>query len=131
MLAHVYLVYGDRKDPKNPFWWHAVRLNLPGREGYNPRLPWVSKVRLDKLIVCNVYIYVDDGWITGPTKLETWAVARRLCSVISSLGIQDATRKRTEPSCNPSPWASTILSTEGVVSISISQEQREKTQGHV
>ena len=68
MLTHVkYLVYGDRGDPSNPFRWHAVRLNLPGSKDYDPSLPWVSKVRLDGLVACEVYFYVDDGRITGPT----------------------------------------------------------------
>ena len=108
-----------------------MRLNLPGSEGYDPRLPWVSKVRVDNLVACEVYIYVDDGRITGPTKLETWAATRRLCSVILSLGMQDASRKRTEPSLDPGPWVGTILSTNEGVSISVSQERWEKTQGHV
>ena len=108
-----------------------MRLNVQGSEVYHPRLPWVSKVRLDELIACKVYIYVDDGRITGPTKLKTLAATRRLCSVISSLGTQDAARKRTEPSRNPGPWAGTISSTKGGVSISVSQERWEKTQGHV
>ena len=91
MLTHVnYLVYGDRNVPKNPCRWHAVCLNLPESEGYNPLLSQVSKVCLYKLVACEVYIYVDDGQITGPTKLERWAATRRLCSVTSSLRIQDA-----------------------------------------
>jgi hypothetical protein len=37
------LVFGDRKDPANPFHWSTVRLNLPGEPCYSPTVPWVSK----------------------------------------------------------------------------------------
>lgn len=34
------LIRGDRKDQDNVFAWDVVRLNLPGKEDYDPTLPW-------------------------------------------------------------------------------------------
>ncbi len=107
MLMAKYLAYGDRNDPTNPFRWEHVVLNLPGSEGYDPSLPWVMKVRSDGHLACEIYVYVDDGRITGWSKLECWRAAQRLSAVLSSLGIQDAYRKRTPPTRGqkkPYPW---------------------------
>ena len=83
-----YVAYGKRTDNTNPFAWVTVRLNLPGSAYYDPSLPWVSKVRRDGQIACDMYVYVDDGRVTGPTRLLTWRAVRRLCSVITHLGSQ-------------------------------------------
>jgi hypothetical protein len=39
------MIFGDRHDPRNPYRWDRIRLNLPGQRDYDPSLPWVSKVR--------------------------------------------------------------------------------------
>jgi len=36
-------VCGDLLDPKNPFRWDTVVLNLPGQDDYDPSLPWVFR----------------------------------------------------------------------------------------
>jgi hypothetical protein len=46
LVAKEYIL-GDRKDPKNIFRWDLVPMNLPGLASYDPRLPWVSKIRID------------------------------------------------------------------------------------
>ena len=102
-------------------------LNLPGAGDYNPTLPWVMKVRFDNNLACEIYIYVDDGRITGWCKLACWKAARRFCCVISFLGIQDASRKRTEPVPDPGPWAGTVVHTTGEVSATVTEAKWAKT----
>ena len=50
-------------------------------EDYRPDLPWVMKVRLDSHLACEVFVYVDDGRITGFCREICWAAARRMASV--------------------------------------------------
>lgn len=43
-----------------------VRLNLPGKEDYDPNLPWVSKVWMsDGQVAADLFIYLDDARTTG------------------------------------------------------------------
>ena len=58
-----YVAYGRRTDGANPFAWATVRLNLPGSACYDPSLPWVSKVRQDGQIACDMYVYIDDAGV--------------------------------------------------------------------
>jgi hypothetical protein len=54
----------------------------------------VYKARRDGSIACDVHVYVDDLRTTGSTEKECWAASQRLSTVLASLGIQDAARKR-------------------------------------
>jgi len=143
MLMAKQLSYGKRTDPNNPFAWERVVLNLPGSETYDPSLPWVMKIRSDGHLACEVYVYVDDGRITGWCKMECWRAARRFSSVISSLGIQDAYRKRTEALREQGTWIGGVTLTtppailteeEGrsfQVSVTVTQMKWVKIQGLV
>ena len=51
----------------------------------------------------------------------------RLCSVCVSLGIQDASRKRTGPSLYPGPWAGTVLHTSVGMVATVTIEKWQKT----
>ena len=64
-----FIVYGERTDDSNPFSWAVVRLNLPGSANYDPSLPWVAKLRKDGQVACDMYVYVDYGRVTGPSRL--------------------------------------------------------------
>jgi hypothetical protein len=57
--------YGNRSDSTNPFKWDQVVLNLPGTPKYDTSFPWVYKVRKDGQIASDVFLYVDDGQLTG------------------------------------------------------------------
>jgi len=72
MIMAKYVAYGDRTDPQNPFAWEQVVLNLPGSESYDPSLPWVMKIRSDGHLACEVFVYVDDGRITGWSPDPDW-----------------------------------------------------------
>lgn len=106
------VIRGDRHDPNNVFCWDRVKLNLPGSTShpYDPTLPWVSKwLDNEERIAPNFFLYVDDIRTNGGSKKECWLVARRVASICSFLGIQDAPRKRRPPSKSPGPWAGSVI----------------------
>ncbi|EJK73831.1 hypothetical protein THAOC_04525 [Thalassiosira oceanica] len=93
--------------------------------------PCVMKLRADGEVACEVYVYVDDGRLTGHSKIVCWRAAHRLCSVLNSLGIQDAARKRSEPSQTPGPWAGSVVHTDGEVRVTVSAEKWAKAKAHL
>ena len=131
LIKAKYIAYGDRHDINNPFQWEIVVLNLPGSPGYDPTRPWVMKVRVDGHLACEVYLYVDDGRITGWSAEECWKASKRFCSVLNSLGIQDAARKRTHPSRTPGPWAGTVVHTNEGVALTVTSAKWKKTRSMV
>jgi hypothetical protein len=59
-------------------------LNLPGSQDYDPRLPWVSKIRVaDGKIAPDIFIYVDDARVTGPSEEDCWKATRQAASVVN------------------------------------------------
>jgi hypothetical protein len=103
------IIQGDYLQEGNIFEWVRVRLNLPGDLDYNPNLPWVSKVREDGRIAADLFTFVDDLRPTGPGKKNCWRAAQRAGSVLSWLGIQDASRKRRDSSQSPGAWAGSVI----------------------
>jgi hypothetical protein len=133
MLVVKEVILGDRLDPENVFRWDKIRMNLPGSETYDPRLPWVSKVRLeDGKIAADLFIYVDDVRLTGSSSKECREAGRRAASVANSLGIQDAARKRRFGSQRPGAWAGSVVETsqEGVF-VTVSQEKWDKCKRYI
>ena len=63
---------GSNGTELNPFQWEAVRLNFLGSSDYNPTLAWVSKLRKDCLVACDILTFVDDKQLTGPTRELAW-----------------------------------------------------------
>lgn len=100
---------GDRHDPSNPFQWKAVRLNLPGSPGYDPSITWVSKLRDDGRIACDIFTFVDDERVTGPTEKLAWDAAHTMAAKQSYLGMQDAGRKVRPGSQTPGAWAGAVV----------------------
>ena len=111
MLIVEKLVRGDRWDGDNVFRWVNVVLNLPGLDRYDPSLPWVYKVREDGLIAADAFWYIDDGRPIAGTAWEAWQAARKIGCTLCYLGLQDASRKRTEVSTTPGEWAGTLVET--------------------
>jgi hypothetical protein len=129
MLFAEDVIRGDPEAEGNVFRWDSVRLNLPGSETYDPSLPWVYKVRKDGSPAADFFFYVDDNRTTGNSEEEAWLAARRVASVCSYLGIQDAARKRRKASKNPGAWAGAVVSTDDDgVYVSVSQEKWDKAQ---
>ncbi len=60
---------------------------------YDPCPPWISKLRSDGKVACDLFLFVEDERVTGPGKELTWQASHVLASKQSYLGIQDAGRK--------------------------------------
>jgi hypothetical protein len=93
----------------NPFQWRSVRLNLPGTKDYDPCVSWISKIRADDRVACDVLSFVDDERIGGPDEDLTWQASHKVASVQSYLGMQDAGRKARMCSQEPGAWAGSIV----------------------
>jgi len=124
---------GDPKDPRNPFAYDLVRLNLPGSADYRPNLPWVSKVvSVTGRIAPDVKTYVDDKRVTGPTQALCEAATRRAASFLTYLGEQDASRKRVSASRRAGAWAGSVCHTdEDVVTVMVTTDKWDKAKGHI
>jgi hypothetical protein len=91
ILVGKEIVKGDQKDPNNAFRWDDVRLKLPGSKDYDPKYPWVSKIPLtDGKIAADLFVYVNDTRIRGPSEEECWAATIQAASRVNELGIQEA-----------------------------------------
>ena len=122
------VMLGDPGQSSNPFQWKEVRLNLPGDQNYDPRLPWVFKMREDGRIAADLHTYIDDNRGTANDAEEAWKVSSRVAKTCCWLGMQDAARKRRAPSMTPGAWAGTIIRTDGIKAEKIvSQERWNKT----
>ena len=94
----------------NPFQRNHIRLNLPGTKEYNPCLSWLSKkIRADGCVACDIFTFVDDERVPGPSEELTWHASHVLASKQSYLGIPDARRKARPCSRQPGAWAGAIL----------------------
>jgi hypothetical protein len=102
---------GDPKDPQNPFQWTNAVQNLPGSAAYNPKLPWVYRIRADGRMASDVSTYVDDMRSVGHSRDSCWAVGHTLACWYSWLGIQVTSRKMRLPSQMPGAWAGAVVNT--------------------
>jgi hypothetical protein len=128
MLFAEDIMRGNPDDAGNVFRWEEVKMNLPGDPKYDPRLPWVYKVKGDGTPAADFFFYVDDNRTVGNSELEAWQAARRVASVCSYLGIQDASRKRRKASQTPGAWAGAMASTdEDNIFVTVSQEKWDKS----
>ena len=102
---------------------------IPGSLLYNPTKPWVSKVREeDGHIAADFWMFVDDVYQTAPTKEEAWLATRRIGSILSFLGLQDAPRKRRDSSQRQGAWMGLVLCTdEGQVRLLVGEDKWLKT----
>jgi hypothetical protein len=110
------------------FKWNQVILNLPRDENYDPGLPCVYKVKEDGTPAADFCFYVDDNQTAGNNQNKAWLAARRVASVCSHLGIQDASQKRRKASQSPGAWAGALVSTDNA---GLSQEKWEKAQSMI
>ncbi len=93
----------------NLFQWKCIRLNLPGTREYNPCTSWMTKVRADGQVACNIFSFVDDVKVTGPDEELTRQASHVLASKQSYLGIQDAGWKARPCSKQPGAWAGGVV----------------------
>jgi len=64
----------------NPFQWNVITLNLPGTEDYNPCYSWIVKRRKDGQTLCDLFTFVDDERVVGPSEELTWQARHMLAS---------------------------------------------------
>ena len=126
-------IRGNPSDPLNIFRWDDIKLNLPGSPDYDPSAPWVCKIRFgDGLLACDLIIYVDDVRTMGNTFEECRQASRRAASILNFLGLQDAARKRRDPSQTPGAWSgSIVLSDQAKVDLVVAQERWVKAQNMI
>jgi len=123
---------GDRHDKENVFAWSAVELTLPGLSGYDPARPWLSKRRTDGTIASDIHLYVDDNRETAATQELAWRASSRMAKTCAWLGLQDAARKRREPSIHPGAWAGSVVHVEDdAVYKLVTQESWNKTKSKI
>ena len=106
-----FIAYRNSNNPFNPFQWSHSKLNQPGYKSYTPKLTWVMKLRSGGHLESEVFIYTDYGHVIAQSELVCWQAANIFCCICNLLGIQDAYRKRTEPSLTPVPWWGTVTHT--------------------
>ncbi len=80
-------------DQNNPFQWSKMVMNVPGIQEYDPTKSWLSKIRVDGQISCDLFTFVDNKHITRPMEELTWQASHTLAAKKSYLGIQDAAHK--------------------------------------
>ena len=81
------------KKELNPFQWKRIRLNLLGSKEYDPCKSWISTLRSDGRVACDLFTFIDDEHMTGLYEELTWQASHVLASKQMYLGIQDAGRK--------------------------------------
>ena len=67
------------------------------------------KRRKDGQAACDLFIFVDDERVVGPSEELTWQASHMLASKQSYLGIQDAARKVRPCSQTAGAWAGAIV----------------------
>jgi hypothetical protein len=128
LLIALEVIRGNRLDPRNPFCWHKIALNLPGASNYDPSRPRLLRLRCDGRIASSLSCYVDDLRAAAAGEDLCWEVMHVVSSKAAYLGIQVATRKTRPPSRQPGPWAgSVVISHEDGVAVALSQEKWLKT----
>ena len=127
MMLAIEYAKGNPNDPRSPFRFSEVKLNLPGMTDYDPSKPRVLKLTIENTITGEVIVYVDDGRCWGRDEAQTVECMRYLCSRLEYLGIQDAKRKRRPVSQRPGAWAGGVVySDQGVLRKFLSQKRWDK-----
>jgi len=132
-LLALEIIKGDPQDPKNPFHWSSVILNLPGDPNYDPSRPRLQKVKGTTNQLASLIIsYVDDMRAAGASADECGHIMHTVSTRAAYLGIQVAARKTRPPTKNPGPWAgSVIVSDPNGVAVRATQEKWDKTQEQI
>jgi hypothetical protein len=127
------LILGNHRDAENnPFAWDHVRLNQPGDNDYRPDLPWIMLIRRDGALATLVCQYIDDLRTCAKDKSTAWKASSRIAKMLGWLGLQDAARKRREPSQSPGAWSgATVVTLGSNVFQSVTPERWVKNQTYV
>lgn len=126
------IIWGNRYDPKNAFWWDHLKLNLPGsgKESYKFNRPWVPKHSKDGSMASDFCTSVDNKRCTGSSEERIWEAKHMLATQQGYLGIQGASRKVQCRSKAPGAWVGVEVrnnNSEGLV-VLISQDKWKRMQ---
>ena len=92
----------------------------------------MTKIILDSAIATDIYIYINDSWVTGKDKSVTWKVMTQIGKTCLYYGVQDATHKTHLPSQTPGTWKSLIVNSKGgMVTMLVDKERWIKTQQRI
>ena len=126
------MVFGDRRNPTNPFHWEQVQLNLPGDPSYSPTAPWVSRRTKDGALAGGLVKYIDDIRPVARGTEACWNLAHTIACRYTYLGLQIATRKFRAPSQSPGAWAGVIAAVSPLgISLQCSQEKWDKAKQYL
>jgi hypothetical protein len=132
MLIAQEFILGNPADENNIFHWDRVRLNLPGDVDYDPCKSWFSKIRKDGRVAADIFIYVDDVRSSAWDDDAAWAASQRTSSRLGYLGLQDAARKRRDPSKETGAWTGSVVWTsDNQLSVMTTQDKWDKTRDHL
>jgi hypothetical protein len=122
----------DPKEVGNPFEWDHIKLNLPCSKGYDATKLWVMKMQADSDIALEVVQYIDDVRIIAATRELAWLCSSKMAKGLCFLGLQDAERKRREPSQLPKAWAgATVMTDRKAVCKGVTKERWTKLQAKI
>lgn len=133
LLLALEFVKGNRQDPRNPFRWDHIILNLPGTPDYDPQKPRLSKMLQDGLTLAALIVsYVDDMRIAAGSEHLCWEAMHAVSCKLTYLGIQVATRKTRPPSRQPGPWSGAMVLTDDLgVGVRATQDKWDKTKSQL
>jgi hypothetical protein len=106
------VILGERRDKQNPFHWEKVCTNMPGSECYVATMPSIQKRRYDGHLATELIQYIDNLRTTAKDRWLAWSASSRIAKMCCWLGLQDAARKRREPSQSPGAWAGATVCTD-------------------
>ena len=125
LMWMIEIVVGNPREHSNPFRWDHVVMNLPGNPSYDPGMPRVYKWNnISNAIACDCKFFCDDFRVIGPNEALTKRATHVLESTMSSLGVQDATRKRRKVSKRPGEWTGSILITVKYLGLFVTVSQK-------
>jgi hypothetical protein len=122
---------GNPCDPKNPFRYNCVRLNLPGMPEFDPSRPKVMKWdSVRGCVAADFVTFMDDLRGGAPSANDAWLSRDCVAKTIQHKGCQDAPRKAGYPNKSPQPWTGGLVRIDGSgIYISLPLEKWNKVKG--
>ena len=69
----------------------------------------MSKLRKDGRLACDIFTFVDDERLVGPTRELTYQAAHTMAAKQSYMGVQDSSRKVRPVSKRTGAWAGSVV----------------------
>ena len=72
-------------------------------------MPWVYKVGVNDKVASDLYFFVYDRRPTAGSAKSCRRATQRVCQLLCFLELQDACKKRSDPSQQPGKWVGTSV----------------------